>query len=87
MVKILGIDSQGELRVPSEVLRQLSRADQYHLEIREGALILRPVRVQPFWAGATATERADRWLTWAEQPRPQGVGLPDEALKRDAIYD
>ncbi|MDB9526274.1 hypothetical protein PN498_09780 [Oscillatoria sp. CS-180] len=85
--KILEIDSQGELRVPAEVLRQLSFTHQYRLEIREGALILKPVREQPFWEVATPEERADRWLTWAEQPRPQGVGLPDEALTRDAIYD
>lgn len=86
MVRILEIDSQGELRVPAEVLRQLSLTDQYRLEIQEGALILRPVTEQPFWRVATSEARAKRWLNWADQPRPQGAGLPDDALKRDAIY-
>ena len=87
MVRILEIDSQGELRVPAEVLRQLSLTDQYRLEIREGVLVLRPVTEQPFWQGATSKERAKRWLSWADLPRPRGIGLLDEALKRDAIYD
>lgn len=86
MVRILEIDSQGELRVPAEVLRQLSLTDQYRLEIQEGALILRPVTEQPFWRVATAEARAKRWLSWADRPRPQGAGLPDDALKWDAIY-
>ena len=87
MVRILELDPQGELHVPAEVLRQLSVTNQYQLEIQDGAVILRPMGTQPFWEVATSTERASRWRAWASQERPQGPGIPNQALHRDAIYD
>ncbi|MBD1932034.1 MULTISPECIES: hypothetical protein [Cyanophyceae] len=49
-------------------------------------LILSPVPLeQPFWATATPEERPERLHQWVHHK--DGPNLPDEALRRENIYD
>lgn len=41
---------------------------------------------KPFWATATPQERAEDFVIWANS-HTQGVGLPDEALRRENMYE
>jgi hypothetical protein len=50
-------------------------------------IILSPIpSKQPFWATATPEERAERWHQWV-QSHKDGPNLPDEALRRENLYD
>jgi hypothetical protein len=46
---------------------------------------LQPAEEKPFWATATPQERAEDFERWAKTHR-HGVGLPDEALRRENMY-
>jgi hypothetical protein len=35
----------------------------------------------------TTAERVKRWIDWAESHDKDSPGLPDEALRRDTIYE
>ena len=56
-------------------------------KVKNKTLILHPeTSVLPFWSTATPTERAERLMQWVKSHK-QGANLPDEALRRDNIYD
>lgn len=39
------------------------------------------------YAALTPEEKAKRFLEWANQPRPETPILPDEAFRRESMYD
>ena len=91
MAQIVEVNEEGGLYLPSELLAQLLGNAQPHaryvLKAQDGNLILiRFDQMQPFWATASPTERAKAFHDWAMSHK-DGPGLPDEALRRENIYD
>lgn len=88
MAVIVEISETGTLQIPEEILRAIQPNTRFRVEVGdENRLILSPVSSeQPFWATATPQERAERWHQWV-QSHQDGPNLPDEALRRENIYD
>jgi hypothetical protein len=88
MTVIVEISETGLLQIPEEILRVIQPNTRFQVEVAdENRLILSPVPSdQPFWATATPEERAEYWHQWV-QSHQKGSNLPDEALRRENIYD
>jgi hypothetical protein len=85
----------GTLQLPAEILQAIELHTRFLVEVesdrgsvaKQYRLILSPVPPeQPFWATATPEERAERFHQWV-QSHKDGPNLPDEALRRENIYD
>lgn len=102
MSLIVEISESGTLQLPAEILQAIEPNTRFVVEVesdlpaaalryrtsiaKQYRLILSPVPPQPFWATATPEERAERLMQWV-QSHENGVNLPDEALRRENIYD
>jgi hypothetical protein len=91
MGQIIEVDEKGGLYLPPEVLGDEQPHTPYVLEARNGILTLTRLRTQlrqepPFWATATPEERAKDFLEWALSHK-DGPNLPDDALRRENMYD
>ena len=88
MGKILEVDEGGVLTIPLDVLRREERPTRYEVDVQGDTLILRPAGKdrRPLWATASPQERANAFREWAASHR-EGPCLPDEALRRESIYD
>jgi len=51
--------------------------------------VIRPMTEEELqaYAALTPEEKAKRFLEWANQPRPETPILPDEAFRRESMYD
>lgn len=95
MSLIVEVSESGTLQLPAEILQAIGPNTRFVVELesdRDSAakqyrLILSPVSAElPFWATATPEERAERLMQWV-QSHQDGPNLPDEALRRENIYD
>lgn len=95
MSSIVEVSKSGTLQLPAEILQAIQPNTRFLVEVesvndsltKQYRLILSPVPPnQPFWATATPEERAERFHQWV-QSHKDGVNLPDEALRRENIYD
>ncbi|HEY9692239.1 MAG TPA: hypothetical protein V6D15_08550 [Oculatellaceae cyanobacterium] len=95
MSSIVEVSESGTLQLPDEILQSIQPNTRFVVEIeslsdsvaKQYRVILSPVPPeQPFWATATPEERAERFHQWV-QSHKDGVNLPDEALRRENIYD
>lgn len=89
MGKIIEVDEKGGLYLPPEALGDAQPHTRYILHGQNGTLILvqlSPDQEPPFWATATPEERAKDFLEWALSHK-DGPNLPDEALRRENMYD
>lgn len=87
MAVIVEISETGTLQLPPQILQTIQPNTRFRIEVGDqNRLILSPVSSQPFWATATPEERAERWHQWV-QSHKNGPNLPDEALRRENIYD
>ncbi|MBE9227653.1 hypothetical protein IQ264_19685 [Phormidium sp. LEGE 05292] len=95
MSSIVEVSASGTLQLPAEILQAIKPNTRFVVEVesvsdsvaKQYRLILSPVPpAQPFWATATPEERAERLMQWV-QSHKGGVNLPDEALRRENIYD
>ena len=87
MSRIVEVNEEGALNVPADVLGNAPPHTRYVVDVRGNAIILKPVdSPAPFWATASPQERAEDLRQWAAS-HTDGPGLPDEALRRDHIYD
>lgn len=91
MSSIVELSESGTLQLPDEILQAIEPNTRFVVEIDSAGeqyrLILSPVPPQPpFWATATPEERAERFHQWV-QSHKGGANLPDEALRRENIYD
>ena len=55
-------------------------------QIELGELRTSSIKYPPYWETATPQERASRWRHWVQSHRG-GPSLPDEALRRENMYD
>ena len=62
---------------------------RYHVEMLNGKLAIRPMTEEEkqAYAAMTPGERVKKFLEWANQPRPETPILPDEAFRRENLYD
>ena len=87
MSLIVEVSESGTLQLPAEILQAIEPNTRFVIEVESDRLILSPVPPnQPFWATATPEERAERFHQWV-QSHKDGPNLPDEALRRENIYD
>ena len=95
MSSIVQVSKSGTLQLPTEILQAIEPNTRFIVEVesipnsvtKKYRLILSPVPLeQPFWATATPEERAERFHQWVESHQ-DGVNLPNEALRRENIYD
>jgi len=87
MSSIVEVSETGTLQLPAEILQAIQPNTRFVVEVESDRLILSPVPPeQPFWATATPEERAERLMQWV-QSHQNGANLPDEALRRENIYD
>jgi hypothetical protein len=87
MGSIIEVSEAGTLQLPAEILQAIQPNTRFVVEIESDLVILSPVPLkQPFWATATPQERAEHWHQWVQRHQ-EGFNLPDEALRRENIYD
>lgn len=91
MSLIVEVSESGTLQLPAEILQAIGSNTRFVVEVdsvgKQYRLILSPVPPeQPFWATATPEERVERFHQWV-QSHKGGANLPDEALRRENIYD
>ncbi len=91
MSHILEVDMQKGLHIPIELLGEMNGHTRYLVEIKGETVILHPEKdraeePKPFWETATPEERAQAFIEWASSHK-SGPGLPDEALRRESMYD
>lgn len=95
MSLIVEVSESGTLQLPAEIIQAIQPNTRFVVEVesvrdsvtKQYRLILSPVpKEQPFWATATPEERAERFHQWV-QSHKDGPNLPDEALRRENIYD
>ena len=95
MSLIVEVSESGTLQLPAEILQAIGSNTRFVVEVesdrdsvaQQYRLILSPVPPEPpFWATATPEERAERFHQWV-QSHKDGPNLPDEALRRENIYD
>lgn len=86
MPYVVEVNDQGALPVPPELQGVVRPHSRYVLEIQGDVLVLRPEERPPFWAAATPEQRKSAFLEWVKR-HPAGPGLPDEALRRESLYD
>ena len=87
MDAIIEVSQEGTLQLPTEILEAIQPNTRFVVQVEENRLILSPVPPeQPFWATATPEEWTERWHQWVHSHQ-NGINLPDEALRREGIYD
>lgn len=87
MSAIIEADENGTLQVPASLLPSAAPHARYRVEAEPSRIVLFPeTSAQPFWESATPAQRAREFLRWANS-HTDGIGLSDEAVSRDSIYD
>ncbi|MEW6128654.1 MAG: hypothetical protein AB1757_16565 [Acidobacteriota bacterium] len=87
MNSIVKTNENGDLYLPSELLGDAAKYQEFSLETTGETIVLRPVSSsKAAWESRTPEERAAAFRRWAESHHNQ-ANLPDEALRRENIYD
>lgn len=87
MNSIVKTNEDGSLYLPRELLGEAAKHRQFSLETIGDAIVLRPVSSsKDLWESRTPEERAAEFRRWAEAHDTQ-ANLPDEALRRESMYD
>ena len=86
MNSIVKTNEKGDLYLPAELLGEAAKYQEFSLEMTGETIVLRPVSSRAVWQTRTPEERAAEFRRWAETHR-NDASLPDEALRRENIYD
>lgn len=87
MNPIVKTNESGDLYVPAELLGNGAKDRQFSLETKGETIVLSPViSSRAAWETRNPAERAEEFRRWAEGQRT-AANLPDEALRRESIYD
>ncbi len=85
--RIVEVNDEGLLALSSDLLEHAPPRTRYHVRMHGSVIVLTPLsEPPPFWATASPEERAQDLRQWAES-HADGPGLPDEALRREHLYD
>jgi len=87
MNQIVETDADGVLHLSPKQLGRGQPHARYVVDVQDETVILTPARSQrPFWTTASPRERAEDFRRWA-MSHADGPGLPDDALRREQLYD
>jgi hypothetical protein len=87
MNSIVKTNEDGGLYLSPELLGEAAKHHQFILETTGESIVLRPVSVsRTIWESRTPQERAAAFRQWTAEHR-NDANLPDEALRRENIYD
>lgn len=87
MNPIVEVNEDGTLNCKREILEAIKPNKRFVIEVNNQKLILSPEKTsQPFWATATPKERAEHLMQWVLSHK-KSPNLPDEALRRENIYE
>lgn len=82
------ITDHGDLQYAPIVVGEAGAHIELVADPATGYLMLRRADGElPFWKRATPAERAEAFRKWADEPRPSAPAIPDEALRRENLYD
>ena len=85
--RIVEVNNEGTLSLPADVLEQAPPHTQYRVDVHGNIIVLTPLDgPAPLWATANPEERAKDLVQWAAS-HADGPGLPDEALRREHLYE
>ena len=95
MVQLIEVDEDGTIHLPRELFGDTSLPARYIVEARGDVLTLRrvdetlkPADGHSAWLDRTPEERVAAWRAWvASLPVREGPPIPDEALRRENMYD
>jgi hypothetical protein len=84
------LNEDGSLSLPANLFKTVQPHTRFTVKIHNDLLLLYPegkIPPQlPLWATVTPEEQATSLLQWIDSIK-EGPGLPDEATRRDSIYD
>ncbi len=87
MEREIQADERGVIQIEPEYVGGIRPHDRYTVERSNGTITLRPIEgKEPFWKTATPEEWTKRFQQWVDS-HTDGPGLPDEATRRESIYD
>lgn len=87
MSKIVETNEQGAIHLSPELLGEAKPHTRYVLDALGSTFILHPEGTsEPMWLSATSEELAKAIRQWA-LGHTKGPNLPDEALRRESIYE
>lgn len=87
MSEVVEVNDDGSLVLPRKAIGSAQPHTRYLVEAHGASITLRQVAGQEFWATATPDEWVTSFLNWVNGPHPSAPILPDEAMRRDSIYD
>lgn len=87
MEQVVEINADGIIQLPTEIMTRIKPPARFVIEEEAGEFVLRLEKnKQPFWVTATPEERAADLRQWALSHK-NGPNLPDEALRRENMYE
>ena len=85
--RIVEVNEEGVLYLSADLLAHAPPHPRFMVRMRGSAIVLHPVDSSPpFWATAGPQERAEDLMRWVPR-HADGPGLPDDALRREHLYD
>lgn len=86
MARIIEVDDEGNIMLPRDIIGKARPHTRYEVDVEGNTVTLRRLEGQQALM-ADAQEWIRSFLEWMESPRPSAPMLPDEALRRENIYD
>jgi hypothetical protein len=86
MARVIEVDDEGNILVPREIIGRAKPHTRYEVDVEGNTVTLRRLEGDKALM-ADAQEWIRSFLDWVDRPRPSAPILPDEALRRESIYD
>lgn len=81
-------NEKNELVIPLDRVKKLKRSARYKVDASGDMITVKPARVK---RSARNRREAEEWVKsfqeWVDGLDPRGTSLPDEALRRENLYD
>jgi hypothetical protein len=88
MSRIIERNAKGEVVLPADIVDAVTPHDRFEVDVRGNQIVARPVEgEEPLWKRLTPEERAREFREWVRNLSPKAPHLPDEALRRESVYD
>ena len=87
MVKVVEKNKNGELVLPKEAFEPNDPNSRYAVQSTDGIITVTPVREEVPPSDEEVEEWIRRFDEWMASIEPRGPHIPDEALRRENLYD